>query len=208
MKRGLLRYGPLPWLLPLVGVLALASLAIGSTAMPVLEGLWQWLRGEHSLAAIVIGEIRLPRTLLALAAGACLGLAGAALQGLLRNPLADPSLTGASQGAALGAAAVFYFGLFPALGGFATALGGLAGALAALGLLLWLAGAVLAWQAWHRAGALARERARPAMLALAVTVFPLNTHLAFYSTFWGGLTLLLAALYAGALLAEEPAGAG
>ena len=41
------------------------------------------------------------------------------------------------------------------------------------------------------------------MLALAVTVFPLNTHLAFYSTFWGGLTLLLAALYAGSLLARE-----
>ena len=45
--------------------------------------------------------------------------------------------------------------------------------------------------------------ARPALLALAVTVFPLNTHLAFYSTFWGGLTLLLAALYAGSLLARE-----
>jgi hypothetical protein len=40
-------------------------------------------------------------------------------------------------------------------------------------------------------------------LALAVTVFPLNTHLAFYSTFWGGLTLLLAALYAGALFARD-----
>jgi hypothetical protein len=39
------------------------------------------------------------------------------------------------------------------------------------------------------------------MLALAVTVFPFNTHLAFYSTFWGGFTLLLAALYAGSLLA-------
>ena len=51
----------------------------------------------------------------------------------------------------------------------------------------------------------ARERARPAMLALAVTVFPLNTHLAFYSTFWGGLTLLLAALYAGSLLARDDA---
>ena len=49
----------------------------------------------------------------------------------------------------------------------------------------------------------ARERARPAMWALAVTVFPFNTHLAFYSTFWGGLTLLLAALYAGSLLARE-----
>ncbi|RRU03220.1 O-antigen ligase family protein, partial [Stenotrophomonas sp. 278] len=51
----------------------------------------------------------------------------------------------------------------------------------------------------------ARDRARPAALALAVTVFPLNTHLAFYSTFWGGLTLLLAALYAGSLLARDEA---
>lgn len=73
------------------------------------------------------------------------------------------------------------------------------------GLLLWLAGAALAWRAWRYALAAARERARPAMLALAVTVFPLNTHLAFYSTFWGGLTLLLAALYAGSLLARDPA---
>jgi len=70
-----------------------------------------------------------------------------------------------------------------------------------VGLLLWLAGAALAWRAWRFATVQARERARPAMLALAVTVFPLNTHLAFYSTFWGGLTLMLAALYAGSLLA-------
>ncbi|MGY1408420.1 O-antigen ligase family protein [Luteimonas sp. A611] len=69
------------------------------------------------------------------------------------------------------------------------------------GLLLWLAGAAMAWRAWRFADAEARNRARPAMLALAVTVFPFNTHLAFYSTFWGGLTLLLAALYAGSLLA-------
>ncbi|TYT25884.1 O-antigen ligase family protein [Luteimonas viscosa] len=75
-----------------------------------------------------------------------------------------------------------------------------------IGLLLWLAGAALAWRAWRFADAQARARARPAMLALAVTVFPLNTHLAFYSTFWGGLTLLLAALYAGSLLAgRQPA---
>ena len=70
-----------------------------------------------------------------------------------------------------------------------------------LGLLLWLAGAAMAWRAWRFSDALAREHARPAMLALVVTVFPFNTHLAFYSTFWGGLTLLLAALYAGSLLA-------
>ncbi len=73
----------------------------------------------------------------------------------------------------------------------------------AIGLLLWLAGAALAWRAWRYAPAAARERARPAMLALAVTVFPLNTHLAFYSTFWGGVALLLAALYSGSLLARD-----
>ena len=72
-----------------------------------------------------------------------------------------------------------------------------------IGLLLWLAGAALAWRAWRYATPEARERARPAMLALAVTVFPFNTHLAFYSTFWGGLTLLLAALYSGSLLARD-----
>ena len=73
------------------------------------------------------------------------------------------------------------------------------------GLLMWLAGAAMAWRAWRYSDAAARDRARPAMLALAATVFPLNTHLAFYSTFWGGLTLLLAALYAGSLLAGRGA---
>jgi O-antigen ligase len=73
----------------------------------------------------------------------------------------------------------------------------------AFGLLLWIAGAALAWRAWRYADEASREQARPAMLALGATVFPLNTHLAFYSTFWGGLTLLLAALYAGSLLARR-----
>ncbi|WMJ70433.1 O-antigen ligase family protein [Stenotrophomonas sp. 24(2023)] len=74
-----------------------------------------------------------------------------------------------------------------------------------IGLLLWLAAAAQAWRAWRYAPPQARERARPAMLALAVHVFPLNTHLAFYSTFWGGVTVLLAALYAGSLLARDEA---
>ncbi|MEN4903228.1 O-antigen ligase family protein [Luteimonas sp. TWI1437] len=78
-----------------------------------------------------------------------------------------------------------------------------------IGVLLWLAGLALAWRAWRYATPAGRQRGRPAMLALAVTVFPLNTHLAFYSTFWGGFTLLLSALYAGSLLArEEPAPPG
>ncbi|KAF1697198.1 MULTISPECIES: O-antigen ligase family protein [Pseudoxanthomonas] len=68
-----------------------------------------------------------------------------------------------------------------------------------VGLLLWLAAAWVVWREWRRADAAARARARPALLALAATVFPFNTHLAFYSTFWGGLALLLAGLYAGAL---------
>ena len=71
------------------------------------------------------------------------------------------------------------------------------------GLLCWLAGVALALRAWRYAGAIARERARPAMLALLATVFPLNTHLAFYSTFWGGVALMLAALYAGSLLGRD-----
>ncbi len=75
----------------------------------------------------------------------------------------------------------------------------------AVGLLLWLAAAAMARRAWRCADAHAREAAYPAMLALAVTVFPFNTHLAFYSTFWGGVTLLLAALFAGSLLARAPA---
>ncbi len=76
-----------------------------------------------------------------------------------------------------------------------------------IGLLLWLSGVAMAWRAWRFATDAARDRARPAMLALAVTVFPLNTHLAFYSSFWGGLTLLLAALFAGSLLAGGSAAA-
>jgi O-antigen ligase len=71
------------------------------------------------------------------------------------------------------------------------------------GVLLWLAGVALAWRAWRFADERARDDARPAMLALVATVFPFNTHLAFYSTFWGGLTLLLAALYAGSLLSRD-----
>jgi iron complex transport system permease protein len=122
-------------------VAAALSLSVGSAPVPVLGGLHDWFAGRVSAAAMIIGEIRLPRTLLALAVGASLGLAGAALQGLLRNPLADPGLTGASQGAALGAAAVFYFGLFPGAGEIAPALAGLVGAgLALLGMLA-LAGA-------------------------------------------------------------------
>lgn len=129
-----------PLFLALLMLTAMLSLATGSTPVPVLSGLFDWIAVRESAAAIIVGEIRLPRTLLAIAVGAALGMSGAALQGLLRNPLADPGLTGASQGAALGAAAVFYFGLFPAAGAVAPAIAGLMGAGLALALMLGLAG--------------------------------------------------------------------
>ena len=72
-----------------------------------------------------------------------------------------------------------------------------------VGLLLWLAAVAIALRAWRFAPPEVRERAAAPALALLVTVFPLNTHLAFYSTFWGGVTLLLAALYAGALMRRD-----
>ena len=71
-----------------------------------------------------------------------------------------------------------------------------------LGLLLWLAGATLALRAWWRAGAAARTRAFPASVALGVMLFPLNTHLAFYSAWWGLLFGWLLGLWCAALYVE------
>ena len=65
---------------------------------------------ETPNAAVILAELRLPRALLAVVVGAGLGAAGAAMQGYLRNPLADPGLFGIAPGAALGAVASFWFG--------------------------------------------------------------------------------------------------
>jgi O-antigen ligase len=68
-----------------------------------------------------------------------------------------------------------------------------------LGLLLWLAAVALAWRAWRRVGAAARARAFPVTLALGVMLFPLNTHLAFYSAWWGLLFAWLLGLWCASL---------
>ena len=73
----------------------------------------------------------------------------------------------------------------------------------AIGLALWVAGAWFAVRAWRRASASARERALAPALALAAMCFPLNTHLAFYSAWWGLLFWWLLALYIAALHAED-----
>ncbi|WP_175652460.1 FecCD family ABC transporter permease [Pseudomonas sp. Marseille-P9899] len=88
------------------------SLALGPVSLPLMDTLRAGLRllglpvnGDGlEQAELILGQIRLPRTLLGLAVGAVLALAGVAMQGLFRNPLADPGLVGVSSGAALGAA--------------------------------------------------------------------------------------------------------
>ncbi|HEY0747460.1 MAG TPA: iron ABC transporter permease [Steroidobacteraceae bacterium] len=86
------------------------SLLAGRVWLPIGEvwhGLWS---PDASLAATIITQLRLPRAILALAVGAALGLSGAVLQGLTRNPLAEPGLLGVSAGAAFGAVIAVYFG--------------------------------------------------------------------------------------------------
>ena len=68
-----------------------------------------------------------------------------------------------------------------------------------IGLALWLAAVALAWRAWRGVGAAARARAFPATLALGVMLFPLNTHLAFYSAWWGLLFAWLLGLWCASL---------
>lgn len=121
---------------------AMVSLGLGSVDLNVFGALLDWLSSKDSVESIVVGEIRLPRTLLALLVGAAMAVSGAALQGLLRNPLVDPGLVGASQGAALGAALVFYYHLFPSLGVLSTSLAGLIGAALTLILLMGLSGSM------------------------------------------------------------------
>jgi iron complex transport system permease protein len=121
----------------------LAALAVGVAALSLFVGRSSggptFGFGGPELTSIVLTEIRLPRTLLALLVGGTLGLCGAALQGLLRNPLAEPGLLGASSGAAFGAVLVFYFGL-AGTESLALPAGAVAGSLAALAALYTLAG--------------------------------------------------------------------
>src|ERR1700748_3906928 len=95
----------------LVIVFALISLGIGPVRLSPLAVIEALFGGGSDVQQIIVREIRLPRTILGIAIGAVLGLSGAALQGLLRNPLASPSLFGAPQSAAFGAVLVISLGL-------------------------------------------------------------------------------------------------
>ena len=117
-----------------LGALALVAIILsigrGATAIPVarifeiLGGLFGASSSAGSGETAIVLQIRLPRTVLGFAVGAALALAGAALQGLFRNPLADPTLIGASSGGALAAVSVIVLGgaVLGPLGGLARAL--------------------------------------------------------------------------------------
>ncbi|MBS0532258.1 MAG: iron ABC transporter permease [Proteobacteria bacterium] len=94
-----------------VAVLSLVSLGVGPVKLSPLAVLDALFGGGSEVQRIIVQEIRLPRAILGLAIGGILGLSGAALQGLLRNPLASPSLFGAPQSAAFGAVLVIATGL-------------------------------------------------------------------------------------------------
>ena len=120
-------------------VAALASLLVGDVALtPSALAAWAIGRGD-GFDALLFETIRAPRIVLAAMTGFVLGLAGAAIQGFLRNPLAEPGLLGASNGAALGAVMVIYSGLASTLS-FAVPLAAAATALVSVVVLLLVSG--------------------------------------------------------------------
>ena len=120
-------------------------------------------------AVLILAELRLPRGVLAIVIGAGLGASGAAMQGYLRNPLADPGLFGIAPGAALGAVAALWFGyavspwLLPAFA--------LIGAGAAMGLLALIAGRTGGIALFTLAGLMVASLAG-ALTALAISLAP------------------------------------
>ncbi len=105
------RAGVMAALIGLVVLLMLVSLGVGAVPLSPFAVIDALFGGGSDVAQVIVREIRLPRMILGFAIGAILGLSGAALQGLLRNPLASPSLFGAPQSAAFGAVLVIAFGL-------------------------------------------------------------------------------------------------
>lgn len=117
----------------------LAGLLYGPANISPLEAAKALYDDESNLTKLILLEVRLPRVLLALSIGASLGISGAALQGFLQNPLAEPALLGSGPAAALGSVIVFYFGAFGA-GALILPLAGILSALLATVFVWFLAG--------------------------------------------------------------------
>ncbi|MDE2465748.1 MAG: iron ABC transporter permease [Alphaproteobacteria bacterium] len=157
---------------------ALAALALLSAGVSFLLGpahlsaqaLLLGLVQNHGMASVIARDIRLPRALLALIVGAALGASGAALQGLFRNPLAEPGVTGVTSCAGLGAVLALYFGWLGSsllfLPGFA-----IAGALIAAAILYGLSRSGAGTMALVLAGVAVASLAT-ALTALALSLAP------------------------------------
>ena len=167
-------------LLVLVAALFVVSLAVGPVLLSPGTIGKALLGGGSEAGRIIVLEIRLPRTLLAVLIGGTLGLSGAALQGLLRNPLAAPSLFGAPSAAAFGAVAVISLGLFGALS-YALPFAAIAGALS-VALLILVAGPRASLLVLILAG-LAVSSLAGAATALALNLAP-NPFAALEIAFW------------------------
>ena len=162
-------------LLTAVLALAFVSLNVGPSGVTLLNA------DASAQAAVILAEIRAPRAILAVLVGGSLGLSGAAMQGLLRNPLADPGLIGVSGSAAFGAVLAFYFGL-SAVSSLALPLGGMAAALASVTLLVLLAGRNASAATLILAG-IAISSIAAAALALALN-FSSNPFALYEIVFW------------------------
>jgi iron complex transport system permease protein len=125
-------------LLFLLGSVSLLTLLLaalnGTAALGLADTLAALFGAGDATHHVIVWEIRMPRALAAFLTGAALGASGAALQGLLRNPLADPGVLGVSASASLGAVIALYFGL-ATVSAFALPALALIGALAATALL-------------------------------------------------------------------------
>lgn len=173
------------WLLPSLGLLLLLlfllSLAIGEAPLSLPSTFGALLAGEDNLETLILLELRLPRALLGVMVGASLGLAGAAMQGFLRNPLAEPGVIGVSSCAAFGAVVAFYSGLaltFP----LALPLGGILGACLSVVFLHLLAGRQASTLSLILAG-VAINAFAAALTALALNLAP-NPYAALEIVFW------------------------
>ena len=160
-------------LLAAIAVLAVCGLLVGAAGLGVPDPL-------------ILLDLRLPRTVLALLVGGGLGLSGAVLQGALRNPLADPGLLGIGGCAGLGAVVAFYWGI-SAVFAPALPLAGLVGAGLGCAFLLAAAGRAMTGPSLILAG-VALSAIAAALLALALTLAP-NPYALAEITFWlmGGL---------------------
>ena len=154
-------------LLAMVAALFTASLLVGPAKVSVADSLSALFTGDKGPLTLVMREIRLPRAILASMIGASLGLAGAAMQGYLRNPLAEPGLIGVSGSAALGAVLAIHTGL-SATFALGLPLAALTGAFRGVGLGMSLAGPRGTWLTLILAGIAISA------WAAAITSFVLN----------------------------------